>query len=220
MALVPGTRGLVVVAMLVLAGCAGQAPPAAVSPPLVAPRPVVPPGEWRPADRWTFDWTMGEESGAKTAEVTGVRDVNGVQYYAVKIGDLQHYYTRDLHWAGAQRDAKVEARSVPPEPWFEWPLEVGRQWRHDAIYEDRRGRAQKSSMFAVVGVETVEVPAGTFTALKVVRETSERDTDQYWYAPEVRWYVRWVGRRGDVEFEERLRDYRPAERLIPAASRR
>jgi hypothetical protein len=52
----------------------------------------------------------------------------------------------------------------------------------------------------------------------VVRETDRRDFDEYWYAPEVRWYVRWTGNRGDVRFEERLREYSAAPRLIPASA--
>jgi hypothetical protein len=61
----------------------------------------------------------------------------------------------------------------------------------------------------------VEVPAGRFTAVKVVRETDRRDVDEYWYVPEIRFYVKWVGRRGDAQFEEQLREHRQAPRLIP-----
>jgi hypothetical protein len=61
----------------------------------------------------------------------------------------------------------------------------------------------------------VEVPAGRFSTLKIVRETDRRDSDQYWYAPEIGFYVKWIGRRGDRQFEEQLREYHPAPRLIP-----
>ena len=56
------------------------------------------------------------------------------------------------------------------------------------------------------------MPAGRFQAMRVARQSDGRDSDEYWYAAEVRWYVRWVGRRGDVTFEERLKEYRPAPR--------
>jgi hypothetical protein len=32
----------------------------------------------------------------------------------------------------------------------------------------------------------------------------------------VQFYVRWIGRRGDTEFEENLREYHMGPRLIPA----
>jgi hypothetical protein len=173
------------------------------------------PPEWKAGDRWVFQWTSGAESGTKTVEIADVRDVNGVPYYVVRLGDMDHYYTRELHWAAAIRESKVEARIVPPQPWFAWPLEVGRRWSHQGSFEDRNGRVAYNDRFAVVAQETVEVPAGRFDTLKVVRETDRRDSDEYWYAAPVRWHVRWKGRRGDVEFEERLQSYDPAPRLIP-----
>ena len=53
-------------------------------------------------------------------------------------------------------------------------------------------------MLPVVAAEAVAVPAGRFNAWKIVRETERRDSDQYWYAPDVRFYVKWIGRRGDT----------------------
>ena len=40
-----------------------------------------------------------------------------------------------------------------------------------------------NTRLAVVAVEAVEVLAGRFETLKVVRETDGRDFDEYWYAP-------------------------------------
>jgi len=42
-----------------------------------------------------------------------------------------------------------------------------------------------------------------------------RDSDQYWYAPDVGFYVKWIGRRGESQFEEQLREYHRAPRLTP-----
>jgi len=147
--------------------------------------------------------------------VVEIKEVNKVRYYVVRIGDVDHYYTPDLGWAAGVRQSKVEARMIPPQPWFAWPLEVGRQWVHRGTYEDPAGKRAHNDTFAGLAAETVEVPAGKFHALQVVRESDRGDSDRYWYAPEVRWYVRWIGRRGDVQFEERLREYHGAARLIP-----
>jgi hypothetical protein len=195
---------------LSLAACASKeiAPPPTLTRVESAP-------EWRAGDRWVYDWTSGTNTGTKTAEVLEIKEVNKVRYYVVRIGDIDHYYTLDYKWAGTVRDGRVEARMVPPQPWFEWPLEVGKRWVHRGAYEERDRKQEQNETFAVVTTETVEVPAGRFHALKVVREAGRLESDQYWYAPEVRWYVKWVGRRGQVQFEERLREYQAAPRLIP-----
>jgi hypothetical protein len=173
------------------------------------------PPEWRPGDRWTYDLTSGNDRGAKTMEVVEVREVASVPYYVVRLGDVDHYYTRNLYWAAAIRDSKVEARMTPPHQGFVWPLEVGKRWTYQGIWQDQNSHRDLNDRFAVVGVEMVDVLAGRFETLKIVREGSTSGSDEYWFAPAVRSYVRWVGRRGDVQFEERLREYRPAPRLIP-----
>jgi hypothetical protein len=175
---------------------------------------------WLVGDRWVYDWTSGQESGTKTIEVVELRDVNGVRYYIVRVGasarpgdaDAEHYYTQALHWAAAVRGGKVEARMVPPHPWFMWPLVPSARWTHQGRFEQREGPTTYNDRFTVIGAEPVEVPAGRYEAVKLARDSDRRDGDEYWYAPAVRWYARWLGRRGDSQFEERLREYRPAPR--------
>jgi hypothetical protein len=174
------------------------------------------PPEWRPGDRWTYLVTSGNDRGTKTLEVVEVREISNVPYYVVRLGDYDHYYTRTLNWAAAIRTSKVEARMIPPHPWFAWPLEVGKRWTYQGVWEEQDSKRDLSNRFAVVAVEAVEVPAGRFETLKIVRETDVRDIDEYWYAPAARWHVLWKGRRGDFEFEERLQSYDPAPRLIPS----
>ena len=172
------------------------------------------PPEWRPGDRWTYDVISGTDKSAKTLEVVEVREMGSIPYYVVRLGDVDHYYTRNLNWAAAIRDAKVEARMSPPHQGFVWPLEVGKRWTYQGVWEDQNSHRDINDRFAVVAVEIVDVLAGRFEALKIVREGSTPGTDEYWFAPAVRSYVRWVSRRGDLQFEETLRDYRPAPRLI------
>lgn len=176
---------------------------------------VAEPPEWRPGDRWVYEWTSGKESGTKTVEMTERREVNGVHYYVVRLSDVDHYYTRELHWAAAIKNSTVEARMVPPHPWFVWPLAVGRRWVHQGTWEERGVTRPVTDTFAVVTEESVEVPAGTFRAVKLARESSGQGLDEYWYVSAVRSYARWIGRRGDIRFEERLREYQAAPRLIP-----
>jgi len=201
--------------VLMCAGCAAGS--SAPSPPNAGPAhaasatPLAAPA-WQVGDRWIYEWTSGQESGTKTIEVIEVSDVRGVQYYVVRLDDSKHYYTDGLHWAFAVREGRVEARMVPPQPWFVWPLAPGARWVHQGRFEQSEGVVTHDDRFAVIGPERVEVPAGRYEAVKLVRETNGRDGDEYWYAPDVRWYARWRGRRGDSQFEERLREYRAAPR--------
>jgi hypothetical protein len=208
----PGVMILALAAGFVI-GCstpAARSSPSAPSPPAAATPPV-----WRPGDKWTYEWTSGSERGIKTAEVGEIRDVNGVSYYVVRLGETDHYYTRDLHWAAVISESKVVARMQPPQPWFMWPLEPKRRWTSEGVFEHPKGTARFNDTFMVVGTETVDVPAGRFQAVKVVRQTNTRDFDQYWYAPDVRWHVKWHGRRADAEFDENLQSYTSAPRLVP-----
>src|SRR5262245_26386489 len=137
------------------------------------------PPEWRRGDRWTYEVTSGTDRGTKTMEVVEVREIGTVSYYVVRLGDLDHYYTKGLEWAAAVRASKVEARMVPPHPWFVWPLEVGKRWTYQGFWEEQETKRDLSNRFAVVAVEAVEVPAGRFETLKVVRENDSRDYDEY-----------------------------------------
>jgi hypothetical protein len=169
--------------------------------------------EWRAGDRWVYGWTSGKESGTRTIEVRELANVNGVEYYILDVGGgIRHYYTKELHFAAAVHDAKVIARMVPPAPWFTWPLATAAQWSHRGSYEEQQAAHPQDDTFRVLGASHVTVPAGTYRTFEVQRQSRRGDTDQYWYAPEIRWYVRWLGKRGDVTFEERLSSYRAAPR--------
>ncbi len=166
--------------------------------------------EWHTGDRWTYEWKAGSERGTKTVEVIGAREVSGVRYYAVRVGDLDQYYTSDLHWAAAILNGKVEMRMSPPQPWFVWPLGSTRRWVHEGTWEDRDGKRATRDVFSVVGTETVEVPAGRFSAVKIVRDAGGGVSDEYWYVSAIHWHARWIGRRNERSFEERLTEYRLA----------
>ena len=177
--------------------------------------------EWRVGDRWVYGWTSGQEQGTRTVNVRESRTVNGVDFYVLDIGDaVQQYYTKDLRFAAGVQASRVVARMVPPQPWFVWPLKPAAQWRYQGIFEEQEGRRQQNDTYEVVGVEQVVVPGGSFAAFRIVRQTDRGDSDQYWYAPEVRWYIRWVGRRSEVEFEEKLQTYQAAPRLTPVPATR
>ena len=168
---------------------------------------------WRLGDKWVHAWSAGTEKGVKTSEARGLREVKGVQYQVLRVEPVDVYFTVDLHWAWAASvaESRVTARAVPPLPWFKWPLLVGGRWEYQGTLEAQQRKESVRDSYKVLGVESVTVPAGTFRAFKIVREVESSVVDQYWYAPDVRWYVKWVGRRGKEEFEEVLQEHTPAD---------
>ena len=221
--LLVGLRSMVGALALLIAvsGCAtsvdGPTPSSATAP---APLAIGSPPEWRTGDRWIYGWTSGSDVGTKTVEVVELRKWNEVTYYLVRVGDLVHLYTPELQWAGTMREERVESRMTPPLPWFSWPLVKDRRWTHQGTYEQAGAPKQVVTYrFSVVESEPVDVPAGRFRVVKVVRETDGRDLDEYWYAPDVGFYVKWVGRRGEQRFEEQLREYHRASDVPRPATR-
>ncbi len=213
-----GVTKLACAGMIIAVTACTSMDPTPPSGPVATPVMLVAP-EWRTRDRWVYDWTSGEQNGTKTIEVVETKTINAVSYFVLRLDGVEHYYTKDLHWAAAVRESRVEARMVPPLPWFMWPLTAAQHWDHRGAFEDANGSRGFNDRFTVVGLEQIDVPAGRFQAMKVVREAVQvaregerRDFDEYWYSADVRWYVRWVGRRGDVAFEERLRAYQPGRR--------
>jgi hypothetical protein len=209
------TRSLRLLALLLVAVSAGCSAIPAPTP--QQPRAAQSP-QWRAGDRWVYR-INGSDKETRTIEVESTRLVSGQPYYYVLKAsdtDLLNYWTLDLGWAAVvSSDSRVVARIDPPVPWFVWPLDVGRQWSHHGRYEDRNGGHEANSRFMVTAREIVEVPAGRFETLKIVREGESTNTDQYWYAPEVLTYVKWIVKRGDQRIEEELVGYKLAERLIP-----
>ena len=168
--------------------------------------------DWRPGDRWLYGVLVGAEHGTKTVEVVELREINSAPYYIVRVGELEHFYTTQLQWAGHARDRKIESRMSPPLPWFTWPLEPGRQWSYRGTLQDPSGAVQRNDTFVALASEVVEVPAGRFNAIKIVHESDRGDRNEYWYAPDARSYIKWISRRGPSRSEEELREYKPAPR--------
>jgi hypothetical protein len=180
--------------------------------------------EWHAGDRWVHVWTAGTQKGVKTSEVLGVREVSGAKYIAVRMEPANVYFTMDLHWAWAASvaESRVLARAVPPFPWFNWPLELGKRWEYVGVAENQEGKSPIRDTYRVMAIEEVQVPAGTFRAVKITREVGALILDQYWYSPDVRWYVKWLGRRGDADFEEVLQTYVAAPKTgtpVPSVDR-
>src|SRR5260370_17348772 len=111
-------------ALVTSVGGCGMAATSPTLPPTAAtsaPAAISSPPEWRPGDRWGYGGTGGSETGTKTVEGGEIREINKVTFYLVRVGDLEHFYTRELQWAGTMRGRKGASPISPPFPFFPWP---------------------------------------------------------------------------------------------------
>jgi hypothetical protein len=183
---------------------------------------VLAPPAWSTGDEWRFSGQgPGAPAGEYTLRVDREETLEGVTYYVLKSGKEESLYRKsDLAAAGERLDGALVYRSIPPRLLFVWPLAVGARWEQT----HRSERPTESQVYdstytaAVEAEETVTVPAGTFRTLKVVaRYEGQTVVWEYWYAPEVRWWVRVVFRKGDGRYTHELLNFRSAAR---AAARR
>lgn len=169
------------------------------------------PPVWHLGDRWTYGVLVGTEQGTKTVEVVQAPDSNA-PFYVLRIDQLEHLYTTQLQWVAHARERKIESRIDPPLPWFTWPLEPGRRWTYRGTLQDSTASVRREDTFLVLGAEVLEVPAGRFNAIKILHEGDKGDRNEYWYAPDVRSYIKWVWHRGTSSSEQLLREFHAGSR--------
>jgi len=152
----------------------------------------------RTGDRWilqTQDLNNPQWSNTTERIVTDV----GTDGITVTSRNTKSNYTRVLtftpQWSLiAEREPSGKgAHYSPPMRYFDFPLEQGRTWQEQVRKSKTDGGVERIYDIAgeVLDWEKVDVPAGTFDAVKVllhieVRENGElisQSTDTSWYAP-------------------------------------
>jgi hypothetical protein len=174
--------------------------------------------ELKVGDRWVFrnvDLWKNEETSQFEQKVTAA-DGDNIDLEATTIASKVNANVGTVFKRKADRSTWTFAnRSVVEGKYvtFAFPLEVGKTWdfQYSAQLRDRKVAHQVSAK--VEAWEDVQVPAGKFKALKVVhsdtyqvrttdgRTWSERLTETFWYAPEVKRFVKreFIDRTGDKE---------------------
>jgi hypothetical protein len=96
-----------------------------------------------------------------------------------------------------------------------FPLQVGKTWAQE-LEPYRVGPTQSGRFrirYNVEAFETVTTKAGTFKAFRVSRTDENLSqnlasvTQLYWYAPDVRWYVKFAPYRGSGLVDQELESY-------------
>ena len=187
---------LIAAAMLLLAGCDGDARDGRVAQGF---------SEHDAGTSWTFAIDSPDTGpGTQTHAITGTQTYRGREtlvlsetrrfadpandYDGINLLDAEggNVVVRDLHGARTEYE--------PDSGFYAFPLAVGKTWR--ATYTVRQGQDEHEQWEErqVAAYEEVTVPAGTFMAFRVDMTAASYDGPEvsYWYAPAVGYVVKFV----------------------------
>ena len=108
---------------------------------------------------------------------------------------------RDFGDVGRERTGQPGSRVIhaPADIRYAWPLWVGKTWTCHYLRKTAGEVVAMLATYAVEAEETLEVPAGTFRCLRILRSTRPAGEVSYyprhmfvWYAPDVGIEVRWI----------------------------
>ena len=170
--------------------------------------------EWNIGDYWEYKITNIMKSGKKKKGYTILWKVlkkemfEGIECYVSAQSSMKGYYTLDLNMKGFINEIRSKvfdrAKITPDSMEYSWPLKVGKKWEQSyMMLVESRGRGGKGELkenkitvnatYEVVGVEKVEVPAGEFLALKIVRRrVNDTVSEESWYSARAKWLVKKV----------------------------
>jgi hypothetical protein len=197
---------------LVLSACASTPPmPEGTGPGLIAFDAAVPASSqlWQQPE-WRVGDTFSLRRGGKTRIDFRVAAVDDQGYLLVDGKGNRLRRGLDLsnvgEWA-PEGDDPLHVLS-PPDVRFHWPLWLGKKWR--CRYADRTAGGAAlpiETAYEVEDLDTVTTPAGTFSALRILRTSRLLIDDQsflervmvVWYAPDIGLEVRQI--LGDTSVE-------------------
>lgn len=160
--------------------------------------------DYQLGEKWVWKWERKVEGEvrAEGEDLQEVVDYNG---------------TLGL-WNGMDT-VQIPAKAAPDPgktPFRNWPLQVGKKWKYESEWENNEGTTGKTSQDAeIVSFENMNVVAGTFKAYKIVYKgivTNSRGfkgemTDIWWYAPELKTYIKHVNEDGYGVYTNELTSY-------------
>jgi hypothetical protein len=147
-------------------------------------------------DRYTYE---SETLGSGQAAYQTLREVTAMDGDRVTVAvtpvkggaTRQTYYDRAWNFLGSGATPQEGVSFTPALKYLDFPLVVGKQWNARSM--EINYKTQRQREFKVTGVvegwERVEVPAGSFEALKIVLKTEIVDGDQHSYNTDVSWYA-------------------------------
>jgi hypothetical protein len=151
--------------------------------------------EWQVGYDWQYSWKDHSGSGTLTKEIIREESFAGVPSFVLKRGTSEDFYTKDvLGLLGTMSDGRITVKRSAPFQALLWPLEVGKEWSNSYTMERPGEKSSESfeNRVVVTKQEPVKVPAGTFDAFKIEIYNARTGAllNEYWYAPEVKWFVK------------------------------
>lgn len=159
-------------------------------------------------EKWTWKWQRTVE-GKVRAEGVDTKEV--VDYK----GDLGFYYVNSRK--DTVKAATVLNSKQSKTPFRDWPLKVGKKWKHIENWENESGGKGKTSRDAeVVSFEKLAVKAGTFWAYKIKYDGVMENLatggkasviDYWWFCPDLKDYIKHTQDDGYGEYTSELIKY-------------
>ena len=101
--------------------------------------------------------------------------------------DLFAFDPSSRNFVACLKDRVERASALPNDGQYDWPLTVGKKWSAKFRWRDRQSASKSGTVRAVYTVEkeeVISVPAGTFSALKIVGESLWQNAT-IWYSKEL-----------------------------------
>ncbi len=162
---------------------------------VAVPRPIQAP-VWKVGNEWAYRYETPSSSGTFVWSVDRVESYEDQPYYVVKTGSREIFYrVSDLAYSQETMDKAVVRRVTPADwRWVVFPLETGRSWDMKFV-ETRPADRQTEDIersCAAEAEETITVPAGTFSTVRVRCKNTKNGAwvITFWYAPQVGQSVR------------------------------
>jgi len=203
-----GYPRIFLLAALLLAGCESY-------PPVKAPMASVAAPQLKGGERWVYD-QIDPYNHTKVRTLTYTVQAREGGFDLIRrsdrAGDPVQSERIVAPWRISTQNSGSKRRSFDPGlTYIAFPLEPGRRWKEAVHVTDERGKKRTWSVSVrAIRWEQVKVPAGEFAALHVERWMSLGDADEswgntsvsddFWYAPEIK---RWVRRERRSERIER-----------------
>jgi hypothetical protein len=155
--------------------------------------------QWNLGDKWSFRETgdFNENGSEWSREV-----VEKVSADRIRV-KMQNGNVLMFDGQGNSRDRRGDEFTWKR---FEFPLSVGKHWKHSRKIEGDSWNGVEDSSWEVKAYEKVVVPAGTFDCFRVegtvwsnwmnrqsLNQSLNRRHEEttYWYCPEVQWAAKW-----------------------------
>lgn len=164
--------------------------------------------EWKVGFHWQYRVTRSDKTEHIVQDVLEIDTSAQVPAYLLKAGNEESVYGLEkLDLLETRMDGILKTRRHKSNELFAWPLRLNKEWRNTFKLEnlELKQTVTVDRVMTVSGIEDVRVPAGTFNAIKIEAYDykSGRLVSEYWFSPEVRWYVKTVSYQGrDTYFRE------------------